>query len=131
MTDIPPSTKAPGATGVSPAFWICALVTIASALISTGFCIDALSSSGDAHINALRAAGRSGSLALASILAAFMRSRAALVVVSFTMTLVQASDAVIGASNHNTSRTVGPALIALATLASLGFFLKSAPRTAA
>jgi hypothetical protein len=129
VADVSTSTKAPGSTEVATAFWICALVTLLSALLSTGFCIAALSSSGDAHINALRAFGRSGSLALACILAVFMRSRAALVVLSLTMTLVQASDAVIGASDRNTARTVGPAVIALATLASLAFFLKSAPRT--
>ncbi len=131
MPETDASTKAAGAAATPTAFWLCALVTVLSALISMGFCVAALSSSGDAHTDALRAAGRGGSLALASVLVVVMRSRAALVVVALAMSLVQASDAVIGASDHDTSRTVGPALIALATLASLGFLLKSAPRRAA
>jgi hypothetical protein len=95
--------------------WICALVTIASALTSAGFSVAALSSSGDAHVNAMYAASRSLSLAIAIILVVLIRSRAGLTVLSFVMALVQAGDAIIGAIDHDQLKTFGPAFLALTT----------------
>jgi hypothetical protein len=96
-------------------FWICALVTIASALTSAGFSVAALSSSGDAHVNAMYAASRSLSLTIAIILVVLIRSRAGLTVLSFVMALVQAGDAIIGAIDHDQLKTFGPAFLALTT----------------
>jgi hypothetical protein len=96
-------------------FWICALVTIASTLTSAGFSVAALSSSGDAHVNAMYAASRSLSLAIAIILVVLIRSRAGLTALSFVMALVQAGDAIIGAIDHDPLKTFGPAFLALTT----------------
>jgi hypothetical protein len=96
-------------------FWICALVTIASALTSAGFSVAALSSSGDAHVNAMYAASRSLSLAIAIILVVLIRSRAGLTALSCVMALVQAGDAIIGAIDHDQLKTFGPAFLALTT----------------
>jgi hypothetical protein len=105
--------------GQSRLFWICASVTIASALTSAGFSVAALSSSGDAHINAMYAASRSLSLALVIILVVLVRSRLGLMALSLVMALVQAGAAIIGAIRHDQLKTFGPALLALATTAVL------------
>ena len=100
-------------------FWLCGLVTIASASTSAGFSIAALSSAGDAHVNAMYAASRSLSLALASVVVVLARSRTGLLTVAFVMAFVQAVDAVIGAIDHQPLKTVGPAFLALVTVAVL------------
>jgi hypothetical protein len=96
-------------------FWICAVVTIASTLTSAGFSVAALSSSGDAHVNAMYAASRSLSLAIAIILVVLIRSRVGLTALSVVMALVQAGDAIIGAIDHDPLKTFGPAFLALTT----------------
>lgn len=100
-------------------FWICAVVTMASALTSAGFSVAALSSSGDAHTNAMYSVSRSLSLATGGILMVILRSRIGLMVVSFIMALVQAGDAIIGAINQDLIKTVGPAFLALVTVGAL------------
>jgi hypothetical protein len=100
-------------------FWLCGLVTIASAFTSAGFSIAALSSAGDAHINAMYAASRSLSLALASVVVVLAGSRTGLLAVAFVMALVQAVDAAIGAIDHQPLKTLGPAFLALVTVAVL------------
>jgi hypothetical protein len=79
----------------------------------------ALSSAGDAHANAMYAASRSLSLALASVVVVLARSRAGLLTVAFVMALVQAVDAVIGAIDHQPLKTLGPAFLALVAVAVL------------
>jgi hypothetical protein len=98
-------------------FWLCGLVTIAGAFTSAGFSIAALSSAGDAHVNAMYAASRSLSLALASVVVVLARSRTGLLTVAFVMALVQAVDAVIGAIDRQLLKTLGPAFLALLTVA--------------
>jgi len=100
-------------------FWLCGLVTIASAFTSAGFSLAALSSAGDAHVNAMYAASCSLSLALASVAVVLARSRTGLLTVAFVMALVQAVDAVIGAIDHQPLKTLGPAFLALVTVAVL------------
>ena len=97
-------------------FWLCGLVTIANAFTSAGFSIAALSSTGNAHVNAMYAASRSLSLALASVVVVLVRSRAGLLTLAFVMTLVQAVDAVIGAIDQQRLKTLGPAFLALVTV---------------
>jgi hypothetical protein len=103
-------------------FWLCGLVTIASAFTSAGFSIAALSSAGDAHVNAMYAASRSFSLAIASVVVVLARSRTGLVTMAFVMALVQAVDAVIGAIDHIPLKTFGPAFLALVTVVLLVAF---------
>jgi hypothetical protein len=99
--------------------WLCALVTIGSAFTSAGFSIAALSSSGDAHVNAMYAASRSISLALASVVVVLARSRTGLMTMAFVTALVQGADAVIGAVDHQLLKIFGPAFLALVTMAVL------------
>lgn len=96
-------------------FWICAVITVVSALTSAGFSLAALSSSGEAHVNALYSVSRSLSLAFGSLLVVFLRSRIGLMAVSFLMVLVQAGDAVIGAFINDPMKTYGPAFLAVVT----------------
>ena len=96
-------------------FWLCGLVTIASAFTSAGFSVAALSSAGDAHVNAMYAASRSLSLALATVVVVLARSRAGLMTIAFVMALVQGADAVIGAIECEPLKTFGPAFLAVVT----------------
>ena len=108
-------------------FWLCAIITIASALTSAGFSLAALSSSGEAHVNALYSVSRSLSLAFGSLLVVFLRSRFGLMTVSFLMVLVQGGDAVIGALINDPMKTYGPAFLAILTGAVLILLLRETP----
>lgn len=108
-------------------FWLCAAVTVASALTSAGFSLAALSSSGDAHVNAMYAAARSLSVALVCLAVVLVRSRVGLITLSVIMVLVQGGDAVIGAINHDPMKTFGPAFLALVTVAVLLPLLRATP----
>ncbi|MDB5032929.1 MAG: hypothetical protein JWQ98_170 [Chlorobi bacterium] len=85
-------------------FWICAVVTPASAPTS-----------------------RSISLALVSILVVVLRSRAGLLAVAFIMILVQSGDAIIGGIDHEPIKTFGPAFLALMTVAALIPLFRATP----
>ena len=106
-------------------FWVCALVTLVSALTSAGFSLAALSSSGEAHTNAMYAVVRSLSVALTVVGVVGLRSRVGLIAVAFIMALVQGGDAVIGAIIHDPMKTFGPAFLAVVTLAVLFPFLRA------
>ena len=108
-------------------FWLCAIITIASALTSAGFSLAALSSSGEAHVNALYSVSRSLSLAFGSLLVVFLRSRFGLMTVSFLMVLVQGGDAVIGALINDPMKTYGPAFLAILTGVVLILLLRETP----
>lgn len=102
------------------AYWICALVTVASAFTSFGFSVaSVLSTDGDAQTNALYAFARSLALAIASIVALFDHSRPWLEAIAVTMIVVQLADAVIGLKIHKAMKTYGPAITALANIAAL------------
>ncbi len=106
-------------------FWVCAFMTVASALTSAGFSIAALNASGDAYVNAMYAASRSLSLAFASIVVVFLRSRTGLMALSAVMVLVQSGDALIGAIDHDLLKTFGPAFLALLTAGALIAVMKA------
>src|SRR6266850_438750 len=106
-------------------FWICAFITVASALTSAGFSIAALEASGDAHVNAMYAASRSLSLAFVSIVMVFLRSRRGLIALAAVMVLVQSGDALIGAINHDLVKTLGPVFLALLTAGALIAVMKA------
>ncbi|WP_337309395.1 hypothetical protein [Candidatus Aeolococcus gillhamiae] len=103
---------------MSLAYWSCALVTVASALVSLGFSIAAVVASNDeAKTNALYAWARSSALALVSVVALVHRSSPWLEAVALTMTLVQVADAGVGYRTRNAMKTYGPAITGLANLA--------------
>ena len=105
-------------------FWACALITIASALTSTGFSMAALLAT-DGHTNAMYCASRSLSLALVTVLVVLLRSPRGLMTMSLAMTLVQFGDAIVGFINHDALKTFGPASLALVTAVALIFFRRS------
>lgn len=101
----------------SVSFWLCAVVTVVSALVSFGYSLAALSgSTGVARTNAMYAFTRSLALALAAVTVLFLGSPSWLQAVAVSMILVQAGDAAIGAMLKNRLKTVGPALTAVANL---------------
>ena len=106
-------------------FWVCAFITVASALTSAGFSIAALNASGDAYVNAMYAASRSLSLAFVSIVVVFLRSRTGLMALSAVMVLVQSGDAFIGAINHDLLKTLGPVFLALLSAGALIAVMKA------
>jgi hypothetical protein len=103
------------------AFWLCAIITGISALVSASFSVAALLGAGNRDPYAMYAASRSISLLLIVPIAIWFRSRFALAVIALIMALVQAFDAVIGVHLHDASKTYGPLVFALAT-----FFLVAA-----
>ena len=110
-------------------FWACALVTILNAFTSAGFSMAALSSSGEAHVNALYTVSRSLSLVAASLLVVGLRSRTGLQAIAFVMALLQVGDALIGVVINDPMKTYGPAFLAVVTAAVLLLLARSSPST--
>src|SRR5260370_11263019 len=98
-------------------FWICALTTLLSAGVSSGFSLAALLGPGRDDSFARYAASRSVALLLTVLIALGIRSRMAIAFLGIAMTVVQAVDRGIGARGHDPSKTYGP--FALAVLNSL------------
>ena len=103
----------------SRAFWICSFVTILSSVISAGFSVANVASHGLGDISALYGASRSLPILLVAIVAAVRRSTLGVATVSLIMTLVQLGDTMVGVLAHDTSKTLGPLILALATAITL------------
>ncbi|MGI8576656.1 MAG: hypothetical protein ACR2KG_01800 [Nocardioidaceae bacterium] len=102
------------------AYWVCALVTLASALTSLGFSLKALTSTHNkSRTNAMYAAVRSAALAFAAVVPLFMESRSWLEAIAIAMIFVQSLDTVIGLKMRDALKTYGPAATALTNLAVL------------
>ena len=98
-------------------FIFCASVTAISAIISVGFSIAAaLGAAGTARTMALYACARSMALVIASAVPFLWGSIEWLQAIAWSMTIVQASDAVIGATLKDRMKTFGPAGTALLNL---------------
>lgn len=107
------------------AFWICAFVTLASAVISFGFSIVALSASNDnSKTNAMYASSRSFALVIASLVAFFYHSIVWLAAISTIMILVQFADAIIGIKTRDNLKTYGPVFTAIINLIALIFAIQ-------
>ncbi len=96
---------------MTSAFWACAVVTSLSAVISTGFSLAALRSSGNALVGAMYTSSRSIALAIASFVPIFTGSRSWLMAIAVAMVTVQALDALIGIKQHDVMKTAGPATL--------------------
>lgn len=106
------------------AFWICALVTLASALVSLGYSLVALRGpSGDTLTASRYAAARSIALALAAVVALFTGSVTFVAAVAIAMIVVQAIDAVVGVTIEDRMKTIGPAVVAILNFAALIWML--------
>ncbi|UOE42966.1 hypothetical protein [Agromyces larvae] len=100
------------------AFWICYAITAVSAIVSVSFAVIAVVDGGVAadNANALYAAARSIALVLVVLIAPIFRVDSALLVGAVAMTIVQGIDTFIGAVQGDLAKTVGPAVLCLATL---------------
>jgi hypothetical protein len=96
-------------------FWSCALVTLLSAGVSTGFSLAGLLGPGCDDSFARYAASRSVALMLTVLIAIGVRSRMAIAFLGIAMTVVQAFDGVIGALARDPSKTYEPFAFAVPT----------------
>jgi hypothetical protein len=106
-------------------FWVCALITLASAMTSLAFSVLAVrAGDGPSRTNARYAGSRSVALAIVSVVAIAAQSIPWLAAVAVAMVLVQAGDALVGRTERDTIKTVGPAVTALVNLAALVWMLQ-------
>jgi hypothetical protein len=101
------------------AFWICAIITVVSAVVSASFSVTALIGVARQDQYAMYAASRSIALLLASLACIGARSRHGVMALALTMGLVQGLDALIGLVGHNLGKTYGPLALSVVGLASL------------
>lgn len=93
-------------------FWICTVMTLASACVSAGFSVaGVLGPSADGF--ALYAASRSVALLLTVLVAMGFRSAMGMALLGIAMTAVQSLDGVIGVLAHDPFKTYGPFVFAL------------------
>jgi len=108
------------------AFWICAGVTAASALVSLGFSTAAVLSVRDqARTNAMYALSRSVALAAVSPVPLISQTRSSLLTIALAMVIVQALDAIVGGIIRDRTKTFGPASLGALNLVVLVWFLVS------
>ena len=108
------------------AFWICAGVTAASALVSLGFSATAvLSVRHQARTNAMYVLSRSVALAAVSLVPLIDQTRSSLLTIALAMVIVQALDAVVGGTIRDRTKTFGPASLGATNLVALAWFLVS------
>ena len=100
-------------------FWICAIITVVSAVVSASFSVTALIGVARQDQYAMYAASRSIALLLASLACVGARSRQGVMALALTMGLVQGVDALIGLVGHNPGKTYGPLALSVVGLASL------------
>jgi len=106
------------------AFWICAGVTAASALVSLGFsAAAALSARHQARTDAAYVLPRSVALAAVSLVPLIGQTRSSLLTIALAMVIVQALDAVVGSTIRDRAKTFGPASISALNLVALVWFL--------
>jgi hypothetical protein len=106
-------------------FFVCALITAISAIVSLGFSVAfVLKEADQARVMALYGCARSLPLAIASAVPLLTGSLAALEAIACVMIVVQACDAAIGVYIKDQMKTFGPAATALANLAALIWLLK-------
>jgi hypothetical protein len=100
-------------------FWICAIITVVSAVVSASYSVAALIGVARQDHYAMYAASRSIALLLASLACIAARSRHGVMALALTMGLVQGLDALIGLVGHNPGKTYGPLALSVVGIASL------------
>jgi hypothetical protein len=109
-------------------FIFCASVTAISAIISLGFSITAaLGATDAARTMALYACARSTALVIASAVPFLTGSTGWLQAMAWSMIVVQACDAVIGATIKDPMKTYGPAGTALLNLMAVIWLIQAVP----
>jgi hypothetical protein len=97
------------------AAWVAYAITAVSALIGLGFSIAALGIEGFGDRYVLYALSRSIAIVIGIAVVGVRRSTAALLAVGLIMAVVQILDAGVGAIIHDPTKTVGPAVLAIAS----------------
>jgi hypothetical protein len=105
-------------------FWICALITLLSAGVSSAFSVDGLFGSGGSDSFVRYAASRSVALLLTILIAICVHSRVAIAFLGIVMTIVQTLDGIIGALAHDPSKTYGPFAFAVLNALAVGLLLR-------
>ncbi len=101
-------------------YWFCVVVTVVSALTSTGFSFAALyRSAGSSRTNATYVTSRSVALVVISAVPIFHSSPTWAEAAALAMVVVQAGDAAIGAWQRDFMKTTGPAVLAGINLVAL------------
>ena len=116
--------KRDSVTVVGRAAVLLVIVASINALVSTGFAI-AYAFATPSDPTAGYALVRAVVLAVVLVVAVSMRSATAIMVSGLALTLAQAGDAVVGFHGGSLPTTIGPLVIALATLACLIGFRRS------
>jgi hypothetical protein len=106
-------------------FWICAIITTISAMVSAGFSVVGLLGPFGGDSFARYAASRSIALLLAALCSMGFRSREAIASLALVMSLVQGFDGIIGVLAHDSAKTYGPFVFALANFVALVWLLRS------
>ena len=118
---------AKGTFAARQVFWIGFVITAASALTSLFFAVIGVLGDGAGDHYARYALSRSIALALAVLALGRLRSRPALILLALTMSLVQGLDALIGLTLGDVLKTLGPAVLAVATSASAVALARRSP----
>jgi len=106
------------------AYWICAGVTLVSAVVSFGYSVAGLrGAEGAARTASQYALARSTALLAVAGVALFAGAPAFVAAVAIAMIIVQAIDAVVGVTIKDRLKTFGPALTALLNLGVLVWML--------
>jgi hypothetical protein len=106
-------------------FWICAIVTTVSALVSAGFSVAGLLGPSGGGSFERYAASRSIALLIAVLCCIGFRSRDAIAAMALVMSLVQGFDGLIGILAHDPAKTYGPFAFAIMNFAVLVWLLCS------
>lgn len=107
------------------AYWICAVFTQVSALVSLGYSIAAVRAAGDAGSDASYTLVRSAGLAVVAAATLIGEHGDWLVAVAAAMIVVQAGDAIVGLHIRDRLKTAGPAATALINLLLLAWYLSA------
>ena len=106
-------------------FWICAIVTTVSALVSVCFSVAGLLGPSGGGSFERYAASRSTALLIAVLCCIGFRSRDAIAAMALVMSLVQGFDGLIGICAHDPAKTYGPFAFAIMNFAALVWLLCS------
>ncbi len=108
------------------AFWICAGLTLISALVSAGYATAAWrAASAESRVPSMYALARSVALVVVAVIGLFSASVAFVAAAALAMIIVQGLDAVIGVFIRDRVKTIGPAITSLVNVAALIWMLAS------
>ncbi|GAA5230439.1 hypothetical protein [Arthrobacter cryoconiti] len=109
---------------MSIAFWVCAVVTVISSLVSGGYALAGFrSATVESRVPSMYALARSLALVLVAIVGLLSSSIPFVASAALAMIVVQGLDAVIGAHISDRLKTIGPAVVSVVNAAVLIWML--------